>query len=457
MRNIAAVTLAIVIGLSWPRGLPAQAGIVHYERFRLPNGLLVVYSENHTTPVVSVDLWYNVGSRDEPPGRSGFAHLFEHMMFEGSAHAPKGMHSHLIESAGGQDNASTAEDRTNYFETVPSNYLNLVLWLEADRMRSLAITDATFHNQRETVKEERRLRVDNQPYGDVFADGLAWPYDTAACFPYAHSVIGSMADLDAATVADVTAFHDTYYAPNNATLVVTGDVRPGELRRLVALYFGPIARHPNPPPLSCHYRIAPGIGHRTVQDAHANLPAVVRIYRVPPHEDPDSPALGLLNMILGEGESSRLNVAVVRRDQAALGVQVGMNPYDARRGPGVLLVLALANQGIDPHALDSLVSAQIDSIRTAGVTADELEKAKNIFRAGVVHSRETALGLAEEIQHYLMFHDSLAEINTDLARYLAVTPADIQRVANKYLDPANAMDVIVQPGAGMAGHPGGTQ
>jgi predicted Zn-dependent peptidase len=448
MRTIAVAVMAIALGLPWPRGLPGQAGIVHYERFRLPNGLLVIYSENHATPVVSVDLWYDVGSRDERPGRSGFAHLFEHMMFEGSAHAPKGMHSHLIESAGGQDNASTAEDRTNYFETVPSNYLNLALWLEADRMRSLAITDATFHNQRETVKEERRLRVDNEPYGDVFADGLAWPFDSAACFAYAHSVIGSMANLDAATVADVKAFHDAYYAPNNATLVVTGDVRPGELRRLIADYFGPIPSSPNPPPVGCRYQIAPGIVHRTLRDTHASLPAVVRIYRVPAHEHPDTPALGLLNMILGEGESSRLNVTVVRRDRAALGVEVGMNPYDARRGPGVLLVLAIANQGIDPHALDSLVAAQVDSVRTAGVSADELEKAKNTFRAGVVHSRATAMGLAEEIQHYLMFHDSLAEINTDLARYLAVTAADIQRVATKYLDPANAVDVIVQPGAG---------
>jgi predicted Zn-dependent peptidase len=148
-----------------PGALAGQAGAVGYETFTLPNGLRVIYSENHTTPIVSVDLWYDVGSRNERPGRSGFAHLFEHLMFEGSAHAPKGLHSHLIESAGGEVNASTAEDRTNYFATVPSNYLNVVLWLEADRMRSLVISDETFHNQRETVKEERRLRVDNQPYG----------------------------------------------------------------------------------------------------------------------------------------------------------------------------------------------------------------------------------------------------------------------------------------------------
>jgi predicted Zn-dependent peptidase len=449
MRKLLAALCAIAAALAAPgRRLAAQAGVVRYQTFTLPNGLRVIYSENHTTPVVAVDVWYDVGSRNERPGRSGFAHLFEHMMFEGSAHAPKGMHSHLIQSAGGQDNASTAEDRTNFYATIPSNYLNLVLWLEADRMRSLAITDATFHNQRETVKEERRLRVDNQPYGTVFAEGLTWPYDTASCFPYAHSVIGSMADLDAATVQDVSAFHEQYYAPNRATLVVTGDVSPSMLRQLVNQDFAAIPRRPDPPPVTCRYQLSPGIVRRAVQDAHANLPAVVRMYRIPPHEDRDTPPLGILNMILGEGESSRLNVAIVRREQAALGVQVGMNPYDSRRGPGVFLVLGIVNQGVDPERLDTLIAAQIDTIRTINVTPAELEKAKNIYRAGVVHARETALGLAEELQHYEMFHDTLSEINSDLSRYLAVTADDVRRVASKYLDPRNAVDVIIRTGPG---------
>ena len=454
-RALIAGSLSLALWLA-PRGLRCQtAGQITYATFTLPNGLRVIYAEDHTTPVVSVDLWYNVGSRNERPGRSGFAHLFEHLMFEGSAHAPKGLHSHLIESAGGQDNASTAEDRTNFYATVPSNYLNVVLWLEADRMRSLTVTDETFHNQRETVKEERRLRVDNEPYGELFADGLTWPFDSAACFPYAHSVIGSMANLNAATLPDVKDFFETYYAPNNATLVVSGDFRVVELRRLVNQYFAGVRAHPAPPPIACEYRLSPGPQHRTLTDRHANLPAVVRMYRVPPHDHPDTPALELLNIILGDGESSRLNVAVVRREKAALGVQVMINPYDARRGPGVQLVLGIANQGVDPAKLDSLLAREVDSMRTANVAPEELEKAKNLFRAGFVRTRETSLGRAEELQHYHMFHRSLAEINSDLDRYLVVTADDIRRVAGKYLDAANAVDVIVQPGAGGAKSTGG--
>src|SRR5437762_218796 len=227
--------------------LLGQSGQIPYEAFTLPNGLRVLYSEDHSTPIVSVDVWYHTGSRNERPGRSGFAHLFEHMMFEGSAHVKKGEHFQLISRAGGSNNGSTAEDRTNYYETLPSNRLNLALWLEADRMRSLAITEENFHNQRETVKEERRLRVDNQPYSAAFVDGMTWPYDSTACFAYAHTVIGSMADLDAARLADVQAFFDTYYAPNNATLVVVGDFKPLELRRLVNQYFAGIPSHAGPP------------------------------------------------------------------------------------------------------------------------------------------------------------------------------------------------------------------
>ncbi len=427
--------------------LRGQAGQIAYEAFSLPNGLRVIYSEDHSTPIVSVDVWYNTGSRNERPGRSGFAHLFEHMMFEGSAHVKKGEHFQRISRAGGSENGSTAEDRTNYYETVPSNRLNLALWLEADRMRALAITEENFHNQRETVKEERRLRIDNQPYTSAFVDGMTWPFDSAGCFAYAHTVIGSMDDLNAAQLADVQAFFDTYYAPNNATLVVVGDFRPLELRRLINQYFSEIPRHPDPAPVSCNARFSPGTVRREVTDAHANLPAVVRIYRVPSHADPDTPALELLNVILGQGESSRLNVAVVRRDRAALGTQVAMNPFDSRRGPGVLLVLAIANQGVDPLKLDTLVARQLDSLRGVAVSDEELTKAKNTFRANYIHTRETTLGRAEELHHYDMFHHSLAEINEDLGHSLAVTAADIRRVAAKYLDPANAVVILVKPPA----------
>ena len=235
---------ALVGGLALlARLAQAQApATVAIESYTLPNGLKVHLVEDHSAQVVAVNVWYDVGSRNEREGRTGFAHLFEHMMFQGSANVKKAEHFQLVERAGGQMNGSTQPDRTNYFEVVPSNRLNLALWLEADRMRSLAVTAENLKNQQEAVKEERRLRVDNQPYSAGLVDSLPTIFDRATCFAYAHSIIGSMDDLNAATVADVKAFFDLYYAPNNATLVITGDFQPAEARRLVRDYFGGIPR-----------------------------------------------------------------------------------------------------------------------------------------------------------------------------------------------------------------------
>jgi predicted Zn-dependent peptidase len=424
----------------------AEAGRIAYEQFALPNGLRVIYSEDHSTPVVSVDVWYHVGSRNERAGRSGFAHLFEHMMFQGSANVKKAEHFQLVQRAGGSLNGSTQEDRTNYFETIPSNRMNLALWLEADRMRSLAITQENFENQRETVKEERRLGVDNRPYATAFSDGLAWPYDSTGCFAYAHTVIGSMDDLNAARLPDVQAFFDTYYAPNNATLVVVGDFRPAELRRLVNIYFAGVPSHPAPEAVRCDWRVGSGGKRREVHDAQANLDAVLRFYRVPEHRAADTPALELLNLILGTGESSRLNVAVARREKAAVATGTLVSPGGSRNGPGVWVAFGIVNQGVKVEHLDSLIGQQLDSVRTNGVTPEELEKAKNILRAGFIDNRETTLGKAEELHHYLLFHETLDEINTDLSRILAVTSDDVKRVANTYLDPANLLLVIVRAG-----------
>jgi len=428
--------------------LAVQGGRIGYESFALPNGLRVLYSEDHSTPVVTVDLWYYTGARNERPGRSGFAHLFEHMMFQGSAHVKKSEHFQLVQRAGGTLNGSTHDDYTNYYETIPSNRLNLALWLEADRMRSLAVTQENLENQRATVKEEKRLRVDNQPYAPTFRNAILWPFDSTTCFAYAHPSIGSMDDLDAAKLEDVKAYFSTYYAPNNATLVVVGDFRPVELRRLVNQYFADIPSQPPPPAVSCQYKLAPGPARRDVEDEHANLAAAFRIYRLPPHTDPDIPAIELLNVILGQGESSRLNVGVVRRDKAAL--QAGMFALTERRGPGVLVAFGIANQGVAVQALDSLIGAQLDSVRRAGVTPDELTRARNAFRADFIHERETSFGRAEALQHYSLFHGSVAEVNSDLDRYLAVSAADIQRAATKYLDPANSVVVVVRPKAAAA-------
>ena len=430
-------------------GLAAQTGRLTYDTFSLANGLKVMYSIDRSTPVVSVDLWYRVGARNERPGRGGFAHLFEHMMFQGSAHVKKGEHFQLIERAGGTMNGSTGDDRTNYYETLPSNRLNLALWLEADRMRSLAITQQNFENQRETVKEERRLRIDNQPYIGAFLDGLAIAYDSTSCFAYGHPGIGSMDDLNAAKLEDVQAFFATYYAVNNATLVVVGDFDAAELQRLTQEYFGSMPRRPDPPPVSCDFRFSPGEIRREVPDRLANLPAVLRLYRIPRHREADTRALTLLNIIVGQGESSRLNEGVVRRDKAALVTQVFAT--EDRNGPGVLVALAIVNQGVEVGRVDSLLVAQLDSVARHGVTADELTKAKNTIRAQFINGRETTLSKAEALQHYLYFHDDVAEVNTELDAMLAVTADDIKRAAAKYLDAANAVVMVVKPAPAQSG------
>ncbi|HWO89330.1 MAG TPA: pitrilysin family protein, partial [Gemmatimonadales bacterium] len=431
-----------------PSALTAQStGRIAYSTYTLSNGLRVVFSRDHSTPIVTVNVWYHVGSANERPRRSGFAHLFEHMMFQGSANVRKAEHFQLIERAGGQMNGSTTEDRTNYYETLPSNRLNLALWLEADRMRSLAVTDSNFENQRQAVKEERRLRIDNQPYVRYVIEGFTLPFDSTTCFAYAHTVIGDMADLDSARLEDVQAFFDAYYRPSNAVLTVVGDFDEAEARRLIEQYFGDIppgTRAADPP---CDH--TPGRGERrlTVTDPNANLPAVVMVYTAPPRNHADAPALELLTTILGQGESSRLNRRLVRQDQAALGAGA---IAQFRRGSSVSLFFGITNQGVSAERLESLLNDELARLATDSgrITEDELVKAQNQYRVNTIRSRQTTMGVAEALQSALRFHGDLEAVNTELQRYLAVTLADLQRVAREYLRPANRLTLVINPPAG---------
>ncbi len=426
-----------------PPSLPAQqVGKVAYDSYTLPNGLTVVLAEDHSAPVVTVDVWYHVGSANEQPHHSGFAHLFEHMMFQGSAHVQKGEHLKLVERAGGSENGTTVDDRTNYFETLPSNRLNLGLWLEADRLRSLAVTPENLDNQRKTVEEERRRGVDNQPYGRALLHALTAPFDSAGCFAYAHSTIGEFRDLDSSTVEQVRAFHAQYYAPNNAVLAIAGDFDPVQARRLVTQYFGDIPRVAPAPPVTCAYEIGTGERVFTETDSNATLPLVALIYKAPPRRDADSPALDLLASILGDGESSRLNLALVRRERAAVSAGGFANSY---REAGVLIFYAIDNQGVPAARVDSLLNAQMEGVRNDTVATAELEKARNQYRAGAIRDRQTTMGVAEALQEALWYDGSLADANADVARHLAVSIADLQRVARKYLDPGNRVTLIVNP------------
>ncbi len=413
------------------------------ERSVLANGLTLQLLEDHSSQVVAVSLWYDVGARDETKGKTGFAHLFEHMMFEGSANAHKGTHFAMVESNGGVLNGSTHP----YYEELPSNRVNLALWLEADRLRSLNVNAENLKNQIEAVKEERRLRVDNQPYGKAIWEATLPLFDSTTCFPYAHSLIGSMDDLNASSVADVQDFFRRHYAPNDAVLTVAGDINPAEVKRLVQEYFGSIPRQPDAPKPACDQPFSTGRMTTRVRDDKATLPAVLALYRVPATGHPDTPALDLLSTILGSGESSRLNRVLARETKLALGQQVLLNPFGPRRGPGMLLVLAVANQGVNPDSLDARLEAEIAKIASGGVTEEELTKAKNQYRAAKVNERQTAFDMTEAIQAATFYLGNPNAVFTDLDRYAKVTVDDIKRVAATYLVPANSLIVTVVPPA----------
>ena len=428
-----------------PCRLPAQAaGQIPYTTYTLANGLRVVFSPNRTTPIVTVNVWYHVGSADERLRRSGFAHLYEHMMFQGSANVKKAEHFQFVERAGGDLNGSTGNDRTNYYETLPSNRLNLGLWLEADRMRSLAITSANLENQRQAVKEERRMRVDNQPYVGAIQTAFTMPFDSATCFAYAHTVIGDMADLDSARLEDVQAFFNAYYAPSNAVLTVTGDFDEAEARRLIDQYYGSIPTSVPMPTTTCGARGGAGSRRLEVTDRNANLPAVALVYRLPAANDPDAPALNLLSTILGGGESSRLNRRIVREERAALASGAIALLY---RRSGVGLYFGIANQGIDAARVEALLNEEIDKLRNDSVASAELEKARNQYRTGAIRSRQSTMGVAEALQTALFMDGDLAAVNTELPRYMAVTVADLRRVAQRYLAPDNRLTVVINPPA----------
>ena len=444
MRRPLAIAAGLLLCLA-KLAQPQEPARIPVDTFSLANGLRVILSEDHSSQVVTVDLWYDVGSRNEVRGRTGFAHLFEHLMFQGSAHVKKGEHFQLVERAGGELNGTTAEDRTAYYEMLPSNRLNLGLWLEADRMRSLAVTDSTFENQRQAVKEERRLRVDNQPYSAAIFEGMYLLQDSTECFPYAHSVIGSMADLDSAKTGDVKAFFDLYYAPNNATLVVAGDFTPAEAKALIQQYFGDIPRGKDPPPVTCEaWRRGRQI-RRPWPDDKATLPAVLYAYRAPEYRHADYPALELLANILGQGESSRINQSVVRERRLAQTAFVLMNPAAPRRGPGVLLALAIANQGISPDSIEEALGGEAARVAREGVSEAELTKAKNSYRADVISRRQISFYMAEAIQNAALFGGDPGGVNSDLARHVAVTAEDIKRVAAQYLTPDNALVLLITP------------
>jgi zinc protease len=417
------------------------------EHYQLSNGLRVVLSRDNAVPVVSVYIIYNVGARSEEKGRTGFAHLFEHMMFEGSANVPKGAHFATVESNGGDMNGSTHPDFTDYFEVLPSNKLATALWLESDRMRSLAINDENLKNQKEAVKQERRLSFDNQPYSTAIID--VWPTLMYRNWQSSHSLIGSFEDLNASTVADVSKFFKTYYAPNNAALVIVGDIQTAEAKKLIETYFGDIPSQT--PPKRPDLTEPAGFEARTetYKDPLAQVPGVVIGYPGPKRRSPDYYAITVIDAILTMGDSARIRQDLVKGKKSVIQYEANLGwpfagPLDYR-DPGDYALLLLYNPKFKAEEIVSQTQEEIARLQNEPVDAKEFERIKAQLRAERLKDLESSLSRARALAQYTIVDGNPELINTELDAVLAVTPAQVQAAAKRYLTPGQRAVLEIQP------------
>ena len=398
------------------------------ESYHLPNGLHVVLSEDHTAPIVAVNLWYHVGSANERLDRTGFAHLFEHMLFQGSANVEANEHFELVQRAGGTLNGSTWLDRTNYYETVPSHQIALALWLEADRMGRMlpGLTQQKLDTQRDVVKNERRWSVDNQPYGTAYLELLALAYPKG--HPYHHPTIGSMEDLDAASLQDVRDFFATWYAPNNAVLTVVGDIDEAEIAAAVERHFGGIAANselPEHPNLALSTPLGGEI-RKTVKDKVPD-PRLHLAFRAPVLASPDLPALEIACQILAGGRGSRLTRRLVRQEQVAQDAGLSVLPFVG--GASLVVGSATLRPGANAANLESLFFEELAGLAATGPTANEMERARALIESEEMSLRSDPESIADQIGMYATLLNDPGRINRDLAIYQAVDAAAVQRAA----------------------------
>lgn len=406
----------------------AQMQPITFTEFDLDNGLHVIVHPDRSTPIVAVSVMYHVGSKDEAKDRRGFAHFFEHLLFEGSDNIARGEFSKYVEKAGGVLNANTNGDRTYYHEVLPSNQLELGLWLESERMMHARVDQKGIDTQREVVKEERRQRYENQPYGSLLIEVLKRAYKE---HPYQWPTIGFMEDLNAASEDDYRDFYKTYYVPNNAVLVLAGDVDPSKAKTLVEQYFGPIPKGGNiprnkveEPPMKAEVR---DVVYDNVQ-----LPAVVQAYRIPAYGTPDFYAVDMLNRLLSNGNSSRLNKNVKDRDQKALYVGAFSFPFE---DPGLAIAFAIANMGVPADSLEASMNKEFELVRTTKVSAAELEKLKTQVETEFVSDNSRMAGIAGNLASAYTFLGHADAVNKEVESYLAVTADDLMRVAGQYFRP----------------------
>ena len=438
-KEISATGLVLAFAIASPRLVARQsaapaadAKTTHEARIpiaqsTLKNGLRVVLSEDHAAPTVSLCITYDVGSRNELPGHTGFAHLFEHMMFQGSQNVGKGEHLILVRVNGGDVNGTTNDDSTNYFERVPANQLDMALFLESDRMRALRINQANLDNQRNTVQEERRLRVDNQPYGRTseILEDLA--YDN---FAYKHSTLGSMADLNAASLDDVAQFFKTYYAPNNAVLALVGDFDSADALAKIKKYFEDIPSQPPPPPVDMTEPPQTAERRTQVDDPFARLPRLDIAYKAVPANTPDWYALDMLGDILFGGTSSRLYQKLVKDKAVVLQVAGGVS---FRRGPALFEAHAIVKPGLDASTVEKMIYDEFEQVKALGVTPAEMKKVLTQDRLQIAELHAGTLNRARNLGWYTVYFHDPDLVNSLLEKYEDFTPADIQRVARQFL------------------------
>jgi zinc protease len=429
----------VIIAATQPSSAASRPPKLQYEITTLPNGLTVVLSEDHSTPIVHLQLVYHVGSKNEKAGRTGFAHLFEHLMFKGSKNVQPEAHTSMLASVGGQSNAYTTDDETVFWETVPSQYLPLILWLEADRMASLRIDKDTFTNERDVVKEERRMRVDNQPYGRL----NEIIYDQAfTVHPYKHATIGSMQDLEAASVDDVRDFYQTYYVPANATLVLVGDFDSAQALQMVSQYVGRVPKAERPVPRDIPQEPPQTKEKRVTLQQPWPLPAVVVAYHVTNDGNPDSYPLHIAAKVLSDGQTSRIYRKLVYEKQMAVAAFGNANLIEH---PNLFYAVAIVQPGHSPEEVTNTLIAELDRLKTEPITEHELQRTKNQFARDYILGRESNQQKAGQLSHAVVIHNDIRTADGEFDIFQSITVGDVQRVARTYFRPENRLVLTLMP------------
>ncbi len=412
---------------------------IEFREFDLDNGLHVILHVDRSNPIVSVDIWYHVGAKDEDPGKTGFAHLFEHMMFQGSKDVGKTQHFSYIQKAGGVVNGTTNQDRTNYFETLPSSQLDLALWLESDRMSYLNVTQENFDNQREVVKEEKRQRYDNAPYGSRWENLFKRAFENQT---YEWIPIGSMDDLNAASLAYAQDFYRKYYSPDNAVLVISGDIEYGAAKNEVEKYFSGLK--PSATVKKNYIPIVFNEGEKTdsVYD-NVQLPAIFIGYKIPGMTSDDIYPLELLSSALSEGRSSRMYRRIVYEEKKAK--SIGSFVWDNELG-GLFIVSSTGLKNTNLHEVENEIGEEIEKVKSAPLSETELQKVKNSLEAGYINSLQTTMGKAEQLAYYWTYFKNTELIDTHMGLYAAVTAGQVEAAANKYLNNDNRVALYYYPG-----------